>query len=276
MTKTQETYIYLYRSLIDDPILKKPVYFAVWIFLLLKARYRDAEVIWANEPVLCKRGQFVTTRGYISKECRVTENKVRSILSWLEKNHMLTVEATKTGTMITISNYDKYQAPIHGEKPRISCETEPIIEKKITNEITNEITRSKEYINKKKIYKKKIKPNTQSGLEILQEFSPVLFDGLKSSLEDRAVVLNISKSSWKDIRSDYELVSIKDAAKKAIHWIADQYEIGNSSVKDLVLRSSRLLVFLKGYPKVDPTKRKPGESLSDYVDRVGINSLITN
>lgn len=98
-------YIKLYRSMETWQWYKNVNTKIVFLHLLIKACWCDEYV----KGVLCKRGQWVTSRAELSNQLNLSEQQVRTALSNLTSTNEITTLATKGGTLITIVNYDKYQ-----------------------------------------------------------------------------------------------------------------------------------------------------------------------
>lgn len=121
-------YILLSRKLLESKIMKKPpLYFKVWIWLLMKASHKD----YGN----LKRGQLITSIPEIQeamsyyvgyRKVKPSKDQIWNVLEWLrspcEDPHeditkattntpMITTTKTTRGLIITIEKYDFYQDP---------------------------------------------------------------------------------------------------------------------------------------------------------------------
>lgn len=104
-----EGWISIHRKLIEASWFKKSEYVHLWLYLLLKANYKDKEVFIGNEKILVKRGQLLTSRNKLSEAVHVQENKIYRILKCFENEHQIEQQKTSRYTVITILNYDIYQ-----------------------------------------------------------------------------------------------------------------------------------------------------------------------
>lgn len=98
-------YIKLNKKILNWEWIDKPNTFALFIYLLLKASWKDTE--WHGIKI--KRGQLITGRQKLSKETGLSERKIRTALSDLQTTNNLTIKTTNKYSLITIVNYDKYQ-----------------------------------------------------------------------------------------------------------------------------------------------------------------------
>ncbi len=79
---------------------------AVFLHMLLKANIQDK--MWLGKPV--KRGQLVTSTNHLSAELSLSVQSVRTALSHLRDTGEITTKATTKFTIVTIVNFEKYQA----------------------------------------------------------------------------------------------------------------------------------------------------------------------
>lgn len=119
-------YILLSRKIVESDIWKKPpLYLKVWLYLLIKAQYRDYKKL--------KRGQVVTSISEIQEECcwyvgyrkeKPTKDQVFQVIEWMRRKGceagderdrsptMITTTKATHGLVITVENYDFYQDPL--------------------------------------------------------------------------------------------------------------------------------------------------------------------
>lgn len=83
----------------------------VLIQILSMVNYKEKSWFWNNVIFTCKAGQFVTSLNSIKEKCAkdVTIQNIRMAIKVLERWGFLTNQSTKSGRLITICNYDKYQ-----------------------------------------------------------------------------------------------------------------------------------------------------------------------
>lgn len=107
-------WIKLYRCLIGKAIWtdSTPEHCKILITLMMMANHKGRQWVWQDKKFEAKPGQFVTSAQSIIKKCGkgITRQNVRSALAKFEKLDFLTYEATKTGMLVTIVNWQVYQA----------------------------------------------------------------------------------------------------------------------------------------------------------------------
>ena len=112
MAEEMEGWVKLHRCLLDKAIWKnsKAEQKAVLITILLLANHKDNEWEWQGKKYTCKPGQFVTSLQSLAETSGTSVQVVRTSLRRFEKYEFLTDESTKTGRLITIVNWEFYQA----------------------------------------------------------------------------------------------------------------------------------------------------------------------
>lgn len=104
-------WIMLHRQLLENPIARKSQYCHLWVTLLLKASHSKSEFIWNNQKQILHAGQLLTGRKLLSQETGISESTVERILKYLKSEHQIEQRATRKFRIITIKNWEKYQAP---------------------------------------------------------------------------------------------------------------------------------------------------------------------
>ena len=107
-------WVKLYRELKSKSIwqLSSPEQKVVLITILLLANHEENKWEWKGEQFTCMPGQLITSLNSLVRECGdgVSIRNVRTALERFEKLGFLTNASTKTGRLITIVNWEKYQS----------------------------------------------------------------------------------------------------------------------------------------------------------------------
>lgn len=82
---------------------------SAWIDLLLLANHEDVEMVFDYEPMLVKRGQFLTSVRKLGARWSWSKNRVLKYLRLLESLNMIERESNNQRTLLTIVKYDFYQ-----------------------------------------------------------------------------------------------------------------------------------------------------------------------
>lgn len=78
----------------------------LFIYLLLKANHKDNQ--W--QGIVIHRGELVTSHPKLSKNTGLSVQNIRTSLNRLKSTRELTVKKTNKYSIISITNYDQYQA----------------------------------------------------------------------------------------------------------------------------------------------------------------------
>ncbi len=108
------SWIFLYRKITKTSFYKNSKAVHLAIHCIIRANYKDRSILWNNELVALKAGQFITGRKVLSGETGISEQGIRTILKVLEKCQFLTTTSTNKYSVITICNYKEYQAQESG------------------------------------------------------------------------------------------------------------------------------------------------------------------
>ena len=124
----------------------------VMITCLLLANHEGKEWEWKGRIHKCMPGQFITSLKSLQESCAkdVTIQNIRCALNKLEKWGFLTNESTKTGRLITIVNWGKYQGKEEETNKAITKETAKNQQR--TNKQLTTNKNNKEYNNINNIY----------------------------------------------------------------------------------------------------------------------------
>lgn len=99
-------WVKLYRSMTSCKTASRGLnFFGAMAWLVAKASYEET---WHDGDKI-KRGQLFTGRKFLSKEWRISQQSVRTILQHLETDGFLTIKSTSKGSVLTICNYSSYQ-----------------------------------------------------------------------------------------------------------------------------------------------------------------------
>lgn len=103
-------YFFVYRRLFEHEVGKNPLAVALWVRLLSDASYEDKEIFWENKTLSIKRGQLITSIDKLSKWLGISRRTTKRILDALQSVQQINIKTTNKYTVITIQNYNKYQA----------------------------------------------------------------------------------------------------------------------------------------------------------------------
>ena len=114
-------YVKLYRKVMDSFVWTNPYMYKLWNLCLMKASHENRKFLFNGKEIWLNSGEFVTGRDAITLEMNKgskREHQVNSgsVLRWLkrfEKEGMLNIKSTTKYSVISINNWDDYQASEH-------------------------------------------------------------------------------------------------------------------------------------------------------------------
>lgn len=120
-------WVKIYRELLDKPIwqLSTPGQKVVLITILMLASHTDKQWEWQGKPFVIKPGQFITSLASLADKAGkgVTSEIVKKALKRFVKYGFIVDNGTKTGRLITIVNWGKYQDEIFDRPKRDQSKT---------------------------------------------------------------------------------------------------------------------------------------------------------
>ncbi len=102
-------YIKLHRRVLDGGWLQNPDLWCFWCWCLLKASHKVHYQTVGLQRVKLEQGQFVFGRKAAAAELKISEQRVRTLLSKLIEWQNLTIKPTNKFSIVTIVNWEFYQ-----------------------------------------------------------------------------------------------------------------------------------------------------------------------
>ena len=122
MDNKKQGHFALFRSVLTTDWAKDIAKLALWVRLLGEATYRPRSVEFAGREWFLQPGQLVTTPAIMARKLRDQDNSEKSpqavtrMLKFFTKEGMISTAGSPFGTVITITNYARYQG-ILGDEP---------------------------------------------------------------------------------------------------------------------------------------------------------------
>lgn len=117
-TNRRSGYVICWRSLMAADWAKSAVKFAGWMRLISLAAYEECSVSYKGREWALMRGQLVistTELGTLLRDERgraLSKQATDRLLGWFEREGMVSIQGTPWGSVITVNNYDEYQAAV--------------------------------------------------------------------------------------------------------------------------------------------------------------------
>ena len=107
-------WIKVHRRLLDSSVFANPITLKVWIWLLIKANFKDKVIALQTgrgyEDVLVKRGKVLFGRNKSSKELKLSPSSAYRHIKKLSDIGKITVKSNSHYSIITICKYELYQS----------------------------------------------------------------------------------------------------------------------------------------------------------------------
>lgn len=132
-------YIKLHRTLTEHPIYRCPIKSSIWSHLLLSATHKPHKTRLGASTITLQPGQLITGRRQILRDCfdqvlvKVTEDHVRGALKYMQREGMIDVHGTRKGSIITITNWSKYQTEVDEPAENLDCFEQCLVPPHIPN-----------------------------------------------------------------------------------------------------------------------------------------------
>ena len=194
-------WVKLHRCILDKAIwtTSNPEQKVILVTILCLANHEEKQWHWKGKKFICKPGQFITSSISLASKSGCSRQNVRTALTKFQNYDFLTYESTKTGILITVVNWDKYQS--------YKEETNQPTNQDLTNSqptANQQLTTNKNYKNNKnnKNNKKYIYADFVSMTE--EEYKKLIDAFGENGTKDRIENLSLYKgSTGKKYASDY-------------------------------------------------------------------------
>jgi hypothetical protein len=117
MEPIDEGWVKLHRKLLQNAIFKDSEALHLFIYLLLRANYRQNRFPFNQQEMVIERGQLITGIDQISRDTKLSPWQIRARFKLLENIGIIARKATSRFSIITICNYDYYQSS-NNESPQ--------------------------------------------------------------------------------------------------------------------------------------------------------------
>lgn len=117
-------YVKLWRKSLYSPMWKNIHLWRFWEWCLLKAEYQPTTTLVKYKEVALQPGQFIFGRRMAHKETGLSEQTVKTCVRTLStgENPSITIETTRTHSIVTVIKWDDYQKRKAEGNPQITSE----------------------------------------------------------------------------------------------------------------------------------------------------------
>jgi hypothetical protein len=193
-----EGYIKLWRKSLDTSFFRNINLMHFWIWCLLKASHKEKVFSVGFQEVTLNPGEFVFGRKKASEETGLSEQTIRTCLTYLQNMENLTIKTTNKFSVISIVNWNEYQG-----------------------ELTNKLTNEQPTTNQQLTTNKNDKNDKNVKKSINNPINPLSFDSFWEAYPKKQAKQDAIKA-FNSINPDEELLKImKDSIekfKKTEYW----------------------------------------------------------
>lgn len=125
-------WIKIHRDIASHWIFQDAEKFKWWIDLLLAASHEDVKTLVGGRLIEVKRGQLIASLEYLAKRWSVSKRTVLKFMQLLESDGMCNRCSNRKVTIVTICNYDSYQAKEEVEVTDVVTDKYPIGNRLVT------------------------------------------------------------------------------------------------------------------------------------------------
>lgn len=227
----QKGWIKLHRKLLDNALMNRPAYRAVWIEILLRATHDGVEVVFNGERLRLKPGQLTTGAYQLSKTTGVPRGTVERILKAFKSEEQIEVQSDRQCSLISVKNWDIYQNSEERNEERVRNDRGTSEERMRTNqegETVETVKNEKKPLTATSVAEGKKKSNDDEAPMSLPEF----YEWTKKSPQRAVHVIGewadtiepqiVTKGQWKVFMSRH-LRAAQDVAKFTDKQIEEAY-----------------------------------------------------
>lgn len=112
-----EGWIKVHRSIQEHWIWQDPIKLKWWLDIILLANHKDSKILLGNELLDIKIGEHHTSILKLSERWKVDRKTIKRFLNLLQNDNMISMEISKKGATLKVTNYKAYQSITEGESP---------------------------------------------------------------------------------------------------------------------------------------------------------------
>ena len=120
-------WIKFYKKTFENPVVMKDAdHLAIWTWLLLKAAWRESDVLFDDKRITLKPGDLPpVSRRTIASELHISESKVQRVLKRFEIEHQIEQQMGSKSRLISIVSWNEYQQGEQQSEPQVNHKRTP-------------------------------------------------------------------------------------------------------------------------------------------------------
>lgn len=204
-------WIKVHRRLLDSDVFANPDTLKIWVWLLLRAHYKDKIVSLKTgrgyEDVMVKRGKVLFGRNKAAEKLEISASAIVRHLKKLEDLGKIKIKANNHYSIITICKYDIYQyEPEITEQPTIQPIVQPTIPPTIPPTVGATDTNKKDKKDKKE-------NNVFNTMPIFSDFNGIPEHYISKSIESIKITKRVDITR-DDVTGLWEIFKVQNLTGK--------------------------------------------------------------
>lgn len=242
-------FIKISRQILEWKYVQNPNALALWIQLLLMANWKDGYFMGTTVP----RGSLATSIQSLASKTGMHPNTVRKWLKKFENENQISTKSTNRFTLISISNYNTFQAFDEGGyvKRNVKQDVKPDVKQSVKQDGKQRVDnrRSKEY-KKERIKEESIEKKIPTLPEVVEFFESNSFVAKPQKFFDY-----YSARGWKDV-NDWQAL--------ARYWESNEYKQNQPQQTNVVPMPSYMQKQKEEMMQQDEQKEKKRIVIDDW------------
>lgn len=213
-------FIKLHRKILEWEWYDDENTFKLFLHLILIANHKDKKY----RGKIIKKGQIMTGREKLAESTNLTVQQIRTSLKKLESTNEITIEASRKGTIITITNWSAYQGDNQQTNQQVT-NNQPTSNQQVTT-------------NKKDKKDKKDKNNNICKEDRAKEFEQHMLqfkDKCKSEQTLKDFIDYWTESGPNDKKLKFEKQGSFDHSRRLARWISQDYRGHEAKAQQVTL-----------------------------------------
>lgn len=268
-------WIKLHRVIEDNEIwFSEPMSRAqAFIDLILTANHKDGILFVRGNKIEVKRGQNARSKKNFAARWQWSQGKVDRFLKYLKNSEQIDYVSSSETTIITITNYDKYQ----GNDDDASKNGEQTDEQTVSRRRTDgeQTETNKNDNNNKNVKNDKKRVETAQLEEVIKNTK--ITSPLAALISDDKIrlwaQLNGSDEQHKDLVAQYDAEFLANEVKKAYFYKEPEFIKTNGLYLTNWINNARGKVYAGGISEADRRKKQADKALIEFFERSGCKPL---
>lgn len=109
MLNNSNGWIKIHRKFLNSSVFDNPILLKVWFWCLMKANHTTSKFPFNGADMEVKAGEFITGVKVACKELKLTQQKYRTCITYLQNTERISLKSTNRFTVISVNKWADYQ-----------------------------------------------------------------------------------------------------------------------------------------------------------------------